>query len=61
MNQLKKIFGSSNEFIKSTYKTYKHNVSRDDGKISDELQKEIQLLASSTYDNGSDWGTEASN
>ncbi|CAA0817452.1 Cellulose synthase-like protein G1 [Striga hermonthica] len=59
LNQLKKFFGSSNELIKSTYKGYRPNVSRDDGKISDALQKEIQWLASSTYDNGSEWGLEA--
>ncbi|GFP95897.1 cellulose synthase-like protein g2 [Phtheirospermum japonicum] len=58
LNQLKKFFGSSNELIKSTYKSYRPNVPRDEGKVSDALQKEIQLLASSTYDIGSKWGTE---
>ncbi|KAK6138732.1 hypothetical protein DH2020_027525 [Rehmannia glutinosa] len=32
LNQLKKFFGSSNELIRSTYKSYKPNVSRDEGK-----------------------------
>ncbi|KAL3648806.1 hypothetical protein CASFOL_005209 [Castilleja foliolosa] len=58
LNQLKMFFGSSNELIKSTYKSYKPNVLRSEGKVSDSLQKEIQLLASSTYDVDSKWGTE---
>ncbi|KAI3469714.1 hypothetical protein Pfo_026377 [Paulownia fortunei] len=58
LNQLKKFFGTSNELVKSTYKSYKPTLSRDDGKVSDALQKEIQLLASCTYDKSSEWGTE---
>ncbi|KAL0414372.1 UNVERIFIED_CONTAM: Cellulose synthase-like protein B4 [Sesamum radiatum] len=59
LNQLKKIFGSSNEFIKSLYKSYKPQLP-ENRKLSSELQKELQLLASCTYDNGTDWGEEAS-
>ncbi|KAL0348969.1 UNVERIFIED_CONTAM: Cellulose synthase-like protein E2 [Sesamum angustifolium] len=59
LNKLKKSFGSSNEFIKSLYKSYKPQLP-EDRKPSAELQKELQLLASCTYDNGTDWGEEAS-
>ncbi|KAL0414370.1 UNVERIFIED_CONTAM: Cellulose synthase-like protein E6 [Sesamum radiatum] len=59
LNKLKKSFGSSNEFIKSLYKTYKPQLP-ENRKPSAELQKELQLLASCTYDNGTDWGEEAS-
>ncbi|KAL0376740.1 UNVERIFIED_CONTAM: Cellulose synthase-like protein G2 [Sesamum calycinum] len=58
LNQLKKTFGSSNEFIKSLYKSYKPQLP-ENRKPSAELQKELQLLASCTYDNGTDWGEEA--
>ncbi|KAL3812501.1 hypothetical protein ACJIZ3_013769 [Penstemon smallii] len=57
LNLLKKSFGVSNEFIKSIQNN-KPNVWSDGGKVSDELRKEIQLLASSTYCNGSEWGLE---
>ncbi|KAK4478177.1 hypothetical protein RD792_017459 [Penstemon davidsonii] len=57
LSLLKKSFGVSNEFIKSIHNN-KPNVWSDGGKVSDELQKEIQLLASSTYCNGSEWGLE---
>lgn len=59
LNQLKKSFGSSNEFIKSIYKDYKPSTSREE-KVSDALQKEIQLLASCSYDTDTEWGTKAS-
>ncbi|PIN08550.1 Cellulose synthase (UDP-forming) [Handroanthus impetiginosus] len=58
LNHLKKFFGSSNELVKSTYKSYRPNMSRDDGNVSDAVQKEIQLLASCTYDKGSEWGVQ---
>ncbi|KAI3469715.1 hypothetical protein Pfo_026378 [Paulownia fortunei] len=57
--QLKKCFGSSNEFIKSIYRNYKPNypINR---KFSDNaFQKEFQLLASCSYDNDTKWGKEA--
>lgn len=60
LNQLKKTFGSSNEFINSLYKSYIPQLP-EHRKPSAELQKELQLLASCTYDNGTDWGEEASN
>ncbi|XP_011091169.2 cellulose synthase-like protein E1 isoform X1 [Sesamum indicum] len=57
LNQLKKTFGSSNEFINSLYKSYIPQLP-EHRKPSAELQKELQLLASCTYDNGTDWGEE---
>ncbi|KAG8370357.1 hypothetical protein BUALT_Bualt14G0108500 [Buddleja alternifolia] len=57
LNQLKKSFGSSNELLKSLYKDYKPQLP-EDRKCSDALQKELQLLASCTYDNGTQWGEE---
>ncbi|KAL2230027.1 UNVERIFIED_CONTAM: Cellulose synthase-like protein G2 [Sesamum indicum] len=59
LNQLKKSFGSSNEFIKSIYKNYKPLLP-EDRNPSAALEKELQLLASCTYDNGTQWGEEAS-
>ncbi|KAI3469711.1 hypothetical protein Pfo_026374 [Paulownia fortunei] len=56
-NQLKKSFGSSNELIKSIYKNYKPHLSKD-RKITSALEKEVQLLASCTYDSQSEWGKE---
>ncbi|KAK4405839.1 Cellulose synthase-like protein G2 [Sesamum angolense] len=58
LNQLKKSFGSSNEFIKSIFKNYKPLLP-EDRKPSAALQKELQLLASCTYDNGTQWEKEA--
>ncbi|XP_051125361.1 cellulose synthase-like protein G3 [Andrographis paniculata] len=58
LSLLRKYFGSSHELIKSTYRSYKPSISRDEGKVSDELQKEIQLVASCTYDDGTEWGNE---
>ncbi|XP_011091160.1 cellulose synthase-like protein G2 [Sesamum indicum] len=57
LNQLKKSFGSSNEFIKSIYKNYKPLLP-EDRNPSAALEKELQLLASCTYDNGTQWGEE---
>ncbi|XP_047955018.1 cellulose synthase-like protein G1 [Salvia hispanica] len=51
-NQLKEYYGSSNEFIKSIYRSYKPNYP------TNSLQKEVQLLASCSYDNGTKWGQE---
>lgn len=60
ISQLKKSFGASNEFIKSVSGDYKPNV-WGHGEVSDALQKEIQLVASCTYCDDSEWGIEASN
>ncbi|KAL3828702.1 hypothetical protein ACJIZ3_017504 [Penstemon smallii] len=58
LNKLEKFFGLSNEFIKSIYNIInKPNLLRD-GKVSDELQEEIEFVASSTYDNQTEWGKE---
>ncbi|KAI3469709.1 hypothetical protein Pfo_026372 [Paulownia fortunei] len=56
-NHLKTSFGSSNELMKSIYKNYKPYLSKD-RKITSSLEKEVQLLASCTYDNQSEWGKE---
>ncbi|KAL3812498.1 hypothetical protein ACJIZ3_013766 [Penstemon smallii] len=52
--QLQKSFGSSNEFIKSVYTINKPNIRN----FSDDstLQKEIQFLASCSYDKDTNWG-----
>ncbi|KAL3848787.1 hypothetical protein ACJIZ3_010669 [Penstemon smallii] len=57
INKVKKSFGSSKEFIKSIYKINKPNVASD-GYVPDELQKEIQLVASCAYENETEWGKE---
>lgn len=59
LNHLKNSFGASNELIKSISKNYKPKLSKDK-KITGALEKEVQLLASCTYDNQSEWGKEAS-
>ncbi|KAK6138733.1 hypothetical protein DH2020_027526 [Rehmannia glutinosa] len=57
ISHLKKSFGSSNELIKSIYKNYQPHLPKD-RKITDALEKEVQLLASSTYDSQSEWGKQ---
>ncbi|KAI3469713.1 hypothetical protein Pfo_026376 [Paulownia fortunei] len=57
LNQLRKSFGSSNEFIKSIYESSRQQL-REDRKPSGALEKELQLLASGTYDNDTEWGEE---
>ncbi|XP_057771363.1 cellulose synthase-like protein G2 isoform X2 [Salvia miltiorrhiza] len=58
LNELKKYYGSSNEFIKSIYRNYKLN-SRSNALLNDEaFKQEVQLVASCSYDNGSQWGKE---
>ncbi|KAK6161370.1 hypothetical protein DH2020_004751 [Rehmannia glutinosa] len=59
INQLKKSLGASNEFIKSINRSYNPQLP-EDRKPSDALKKELQLLASCTYDNDTQWGEEAS-
>ncbi|XP_047950683.1 cellulose synthase-like protein E1 [Salvia hispanica] len=54
LNQLNEYYGSSNEFIKSIYRSYKMNFSSTD----ESMQKEVQLLASCSYDKGTKWGQE---
>lgn len=56
MVELKKCFGSSKEFIKSVYKKYKPNYPSDD--VS---HKELQLLASCSYDEVTQWGKQVNN
>lgn len=60
LNQLKKCFGSSNEFIKSIYRNYKPYSPNNRMLADNELQKELQLLASCSYENGTKWGKEVS-
>ncbi|KAL3626393.1 hypothetical protein CASFOL_029942 [Castilleja foliolosa] len=55
LTQLKKTFGSSNEFVKSIFRSYKPQLS-EDRKPSAALDNELQLLASCTYDNRTEWG-----
>ncbi|KAI3469712.1 hypothetical protein Pfo_026375 [Paulownia fortunei] len=57
LNQLKKSCGSSNEFIKSIYESHRQQLP-EDRKPSVALEKELQLLASCTYDNDTEWGEE---
>ncbi|VFQ63316.1 unnamed protein product [Cuscuta campestris] len=59
LNELKELFGSSNEFIEAALhkSCYKPKLA-EDRKPSDALQKELQLLASSTYDTGTQWGKQ---
>ncbi|KAK4425535.1 Cellulose synthase-like protein G2 [Sesamum alatum] len=56
--QLHKCFGTSNEFIKSIYRNYKPNYPNERKFSDDALQKELQLLASCSYDNDTKWGKE---
>ncbi|CAA0828255.1 Cellulose synthase-like protein G2 [Striga hermonthica] len=60
VNDMKISFGPSNELIKSisAYKNYKPAPSKDRKKISGALEKEVQLVASCTYDSHSEWGKE---
>ena len=55
LNQLNEYYGSSNEFIKSIYRSYKPNFPS-----TESLQNEVQLLASCSYDKDTKWGQEAS-
>ncbi|RAL54529.1 hypothetical protein DM860_001657 [Cuscuta australis] len=59
LNELKDLFGSSDEFIEAALRKscYKPKLT-EDRKPSDALQKELQLLASSTYDSGTQWGKQ---
>ncbi|KAL0376742.1 UNVERIFIED_CONTAM: Cellulose synthase-like protein E6 [Sesamum calycinum] len=54
--KLQKCFGPSNEFIKSISLYYKRNYQIEHKFRENEVQKELQLLASCTYDNDSEWG-----
>ncbi|KAL0388455.1 UNVERIFIED_CONTAM: Cellulose synthase-like protein G2 [Sesamum radiatum] len=60
LKQLKKSFGSSNEFIRSMYKNYKTHLPEGRQNPAGALQNELQLLSSCTYDNDTEWGKEAS-
>ncbi|XP_047946237.1 cellulose synthase-like protein G2 [Salvia hispanica] len=53
LNQLNEYYGSSNEFIKSIYRSYKPNFPS-----TESLQNEVQLLASCSYDKDTKWGQE---
>ncbi|KAH6796381.1 hypothetical protein C2S51_037367 [Perilla frutescens var. frutescens] len=59
LKQLIKNYGSSNEFIKSIYRNYKPNYPSDRMLVDSALKKELDLLASCSYDNGTRWGKEA--
>ncbi|KAJ7954754.1 Cellulose synthase [Quillaja saponaria] len=52
--ELQKVFGSSNEFIKSLHPNHKAKLVTG----GHELLKETQLLASCTYETGTKWGQE---
>lgn len=64
LNQLKKSFGSSNEFIKSIHQNYGRPQLGDEDRGRRPsvfvLQEELQLLASCSYDIDTEWGNEAS-
>ncbi|KAG6393396.1 hypothetical protein SASPL_147637 [Salvia splendens] len=59
-NLLKEYYGSSNDFIKSISKIYRPNYPTNALLTDVALQKEVQLLASCSYDIGTKWGQEAS-
>ncbi|KAG6395206.1 hypothetical protein SASPL_145847 [Salvia splendens] len=59
-NQLKEYYGSSNDFIKSIPKIYRPNYPTNALLTNEALQKEVQLVASCSYDIGTKWGQEAS-
>ncbi|XP_075516510.1 quillaic acid 3-O-glycosyltransferase CSL1-like isoform X1 [Primulina tabacum] len=56
--QLQKSFGSSNEFIKTMYTSYRPNFSKEGEFYSASMLKEMQLLISCTYGDGTLWGQE---
>ncbi|CAH9137326.1 unnamed protein product [Cuscuta epithymum] len=57
LDQLKKLFGSSNEFIEAFMNKERYKPKMPEArKPSDALQNELQLLASSSYDVGTQWG-----
>ncbi|CAH9079004.1 unnamed protein product [Cuscuta europaea] len=58
LNQLKKLFGSSNEMIESINNIHTQKLLEKGTKPYDALQKELQLLASCAYDSGTQWGKE---
>ncbi|GER56159.1 cellulose synthase-like protein [Striga asiatica] len=55
INQMKESFGPSNEFIKSINRNYSPQLP-ENRKPSETLEKELQLVASCTYDNDTKWG-----
>ncbi|KAK4425537.1 Cellulose synthase-like protein G3 [Sesamum alatum] len=55
LKQLKKSFGSSNEFIRSIYKPL---LPEDRQNSAEALQNELQLVSSCSYDNDTEWGKE---
>ncbi|XP_042026830.1 cellulose synthase-like protein G3 [Salvia splendens] len=57
-NQLKEYYGSSNDFIKSIPKIYRPNYPTNALLTNEALQKEVQLVASCSYDIGTKWGQE---
>ncbi|XP_051129962.1 cellulose synthase-like protein G2 [Andrographis paniculata] len=57
VSELKKSFGASNEFIKSLLPNFTPLLA-EDRKPSPTLEKELQLVASCTYDSDSEWGDE---
>ncbi|KAL1535718.1 cellulose synthase-like protein G3 [Salvia divinorum] len=57
-NQVKEYYGSSNDFIKSISKIYRPNYPTNALLTDEALKKEVQLLASCSYDNGTKWGQE---
>ncbi|KAF8388200.1 hypothetical protein HHK36_026866 [Tetracentron sinense] len=57
--QPEKCFGSSNKFISSLRKSYKHNA-MENGQSSDALLQEAHLLASCAFETDTQWGQEAS-
>ena len=59
VSQLRKIFGPSNEFIKSLNRKIKSNIIKDEARCSSALLQESQCLASLSYENDTQWGKEA--
>lgn len=57
LKELKHIFGTSNEFIKSLHRKYNPSIT-DDGKFTNVLLEESKLLASCAYETNTKWGKE---
>ncbi|XP_027165343.1 cellulose synthase-like protein G1 [Coffea eugenioides] len=58
VGQLRKIFGPSNEFIKSLNRKIKSNIIKDEARFSSALLQESQCLASLSYERDTQWGKE---
>ena len=59
LGELKNSYGPSNEFIKSLRQDSRPNLNND-GEVSHILLEEAKILASSSYEDHTKWGKEAS-